>query len=57
MKKIVCNRNDLTLNPLFDFKPMKRLEYCRDVKMYGSASNGRCKSVLNVLKTFNLSDG
>ena len=28
MEEIVCNGDDLILNPLFDFKPMKRLEYC-----------------------------
>ena len=27
MKDIVCNRDDLILNALFDFKSMKRLEY------------------------------
>ena len=45
MEKIVCNRDALILNALFDFKPMKRVEYCDDVKMYGSASNGMCKSI------------
>ena len=57
MKEIVCNRYDLILNVLFDFKPMKRLEYLGDVKMFGDAGNGTCKSILNVLKAFNLSDG
>ena len=28
-----------------------------DVKMFGSAGNGTCKSVLNMLKALNLSDG
>ena len=27
IEKIVFNRDDLILNSLFDFKPMKRLEY------------------------------
>ena len=53
----MCNRDDLILNALFDIKPMKRLEYWEDVKMFGSASNGTCKSILNGLKPFNLSDG
>ena len=53
----MCNRDDLILNVLFDFKPMKRREYWGDFKMFGSASKGTCKSILNVLKAFNLSDG
>ena len=32
----MCNRDDLILNPLFTFKPMNRLEYWGDVKMFGS---------------------
>ena len=31
MEEIVCNRDDLILNALFDFEPMKRLEYWGDV--------------------------
>ena len=57
IEEIVCNRDDLILNALFDFKPVKRLEYCGDMKMFASAINGTCKSILNVLKAFNLSDG
>ena len=40
MDEIVCDRDDLTLNPLFDIKPMKGLEYWVDVNMFGGASNG-----------------
>ena len=57
MEEIVCNGYDLILNALFDFKPMKRLEYWGDVKLFESTSNGTCKSILNMLKAFNLSDG
>ena len=57
MKKIMYNRDDLILNALFDFEPMKRLEYWGDVEMFGSASYGTCKSILNMLKAFNLSVG
>ena len=53
----MCDRDDLILNPLFNFEPAKGLEYCGDVKMFGSACNGTCKSVLNMLKALNLSDG
>ena len=53
----MCNEDDLLLNTLFDFKPTKRLEYWGDVKMCESASDGMCKSILNVLKALNLSDG
>ena len=53
----MCNRDDLILNPLFNFEPMKGLEYWGDVKMFESAGNGTCKSNLNVLKALNLSDG
>ena len=31
-----------------DFEPIKRLEYWRDVKMFGSANNGTCKSIFNI---------
>ena len=57
MEEVVCNRDDLILNPLFNFEPVKGLEYWGDVKMFGSAGNGTCKSVLNMLKALNLSDG
>ena len=33
MKEIVCNGDDLILNALFDFQPMKRFEYWGDVEM------------------------
>ena len=56
IKEVVCNRDDLILNPLFHFEPMKRLEYCGDVKLFESAGNGTCKSILNMLKALNLSD-
>ena len=46
----MCNRSDLILNTLFNFEPMKGLEYWGDVRMFGSAGNGMCKSILNVLK-------
>ena len=35
----MCNGDDLILNPLFNFEPMKGLEYWGDVKMFESASN------------------
>ena len=57
VKEVVCNRDDLRLNPLFNFEPMKGIEYWGDVKMFVCASNGTCKSVLVMLKAFNLSDG
>ena len=38
-------------------KPMKGLEYWEDVKMFWGAGNGTCKSILNMLKALNLSDG
>ena len=57
MEKVVCNGDDLILNPLFNFEPMKGLEHRRDVRMFGSASNSMCKSILNMLKALNLSDG
>ena len=53
----MCNRDDLILNPLFNFEPMKGLEYWGDVKMFGSMGNGTCKSILNMLKALNLIDG
>ena len=57
MKEAVCNRDDLILNPLFHFEPMKGLEYWRDVKMFGSTGNGTCKFILNMMKALNLSNG
>ena len=57
MEKVVCNGDDLILNPFFNFEPMKELEYWGDVRMFGSASNSTCKSILNMLKVLNLNDG
>ena len=53
----MCNGDDLILNPLFNFEPMKGLKQWGDVRMFGSASNSTCKSILNMLKALNLSDG
>ena len=55
--EVVCNRDDLILNPLFNFEQVKEHEYWRDVKMFGNAGNSTCKSILNMLKALNLSDG
>ena len=57
MEEVVCYGYDLMLNPLFNFDPMKGLEHWGDVKMFGSTGNGTCKSILNMLKAFNLSGG
>ena len=57
MKEVVCNKDDLILNPLYNFGPMKGLEYLGDVKMFGSAGNGTCKSIFNMLKALIFSDG
>ena len=57
MKEDVCNEDDLILNPLFNFEPMTGLEHRGDVRMFGSASNSTRKSILNMLKALNLSDG
>ena len=57
MEKVVCNGDDLILNPLFNIEPVKVLEHWGDVKMFESASNSTCKSVLNMLKALNLRDG
>ena len=57
MEEVVCNGDDLILNPLLNFEPMKGLEHWGDVRMFGSTGNGKCKSILNVLKALNLSDG
>ena len=51
------NKDDLILNPLFNFQSMKELEHWGDMRMFGSASNSTCKFILNMLKAFNLSDG
>ena len=52
----MCNGDDLILNPLFNFEPMKGLKCWEDVKMFGSAGNDTCKSILNMLKALHLSD-
>ena len=57
MKEDVCNGDDLILNPLFNFEPIKRLEHWRHVRMFGSASSSTCKFILNMLKALNLRDG
>ena len=57
MKEVVCNRDDLILNPFYNFEPMKGLEYWEDVKMFMIAGNGTCKSIFNIVKALNLSDG
>ena len=53
----MCNGDDLILNPLFNFKPMKELEHWGEVRMFGSTGNDTRKSILNMLKALNLSDG
>ena len=53
----MCNGDNLILNPLYNFEPMKRLEHWGDVTMCRSASNSTCKSILNMLKALNFSDG
>ena len=40
MEEVRCNRDDFILNPLFDFEPVKELEYWGDVKMFGNVGNG-----------------
>ena len=57
MQEVVCNGDDLILNSLFNFEPMKRLENWGDMRMFGSASNSACKSILNILKVLHLSNG
>ena len=42
---------------LFNFEPVKGLEHWGDVKMFENTGNGTCKSILNMLKALNLSDG
>ena len=56
MEEVVCNGDDLILNPLFNFESMKGLEHWGDVRMFGSASSSACKSILNMLMALNLSD-
>ena len=57
MEEVVCNGDDLILNPLFNFEPMKGLEHLGDVRMFGSTGNSTCMSILIMLKALNLSDG
>ena len=57
VEEVVRNGDDLILNPLFNFEPIKGLEHWGDVRMFRSAGNGTCKSILNMLKALNLSDG
>ena len=35
MEEVVCNGDDLILNPLFNFEPMKVLEHWEDVRILG----------------------
>ena len=49
--------DDLIMNSLFNFEPLKGLEHWGDMRMFGSASNSTCKFILNMLKSLNLSDG
>ena len=57
MEEVVCNGDDLILNPLFNFEPMKGLEHRKDVRMFRSTGNGTCNAILNLLKALNLNDG
>ena len=57
MEEVVCYVDDFILNPLFNFELMKGLDYWGDVTMFESTDNGTCKSILNMLKALNLSDG
>ena len=57
VEAVVCNGDDLILNPLFNFEPMKGHEHWEDVRMFGSASNSTCKSILNMLKALKLNYG
>ena len=57
MEEVVCNEDDLILNPLINFEPMKGFEHLGDVRIFGSASNSTCTSIFNMLKALNLSDG
>ena len=56
MEEVVCNGDDLILNPLFNFETMKELEHWGDVRIFESTDNGTCKSIFNMLKALNLSD-
>ena len=57
VEEVVCDRDNLILNTLFNFDQMKELEYWGGVKMFGSAGNGTSNTIFNMLKALNLSDG
>ena len=57
MEEVVCYGDDLILNPLFNFEPIKGLEHWGDVRMFGSASNSSLQVRFEYLKALNLSDG
>ena len=57
MEEVVCNGDDLILNPLFNFEPMEGFEHWGDARMFGSTGNGTCKCILNMLNALNLNDG
>ena len=57
MEGVLCNGDDLILNSLLKFEPMEGLELWGYVRMFWSTGNGTCKSILNMLKALNLSDG
>ena len=44
MEEVVCNGDDLILNPLFNFEPMKGPEHWGDVRMFGNASTALASS-------------
>ena len=56
MEEVVCNEDDLILNRLFNFEPMKGLKHWGDVRMFRSTGNGTYKSILIMLKALNLND-
>ena len=39
MEEVVCNGDDIILNPLFNIEPIEGLEHCEDVRMFGSKGN------------------
>ena len=41
MEEVVCNGDDLILNQLFNFEPMKGLEHWGGVRMFGSTGTAR----------------
>ena len=40
MEEVVCNGDDLILNPLFNFQSLEGLQHCGDVSVFGSTGNG-----------------